>query len=93
MTEIIALGGESEFSPNKLANGSRSDHVPGGSLSEMMCEDLVAERIAIDTCGQIIRYVGTDDSTTRRMLAGAGRKNEVHGSGKQDNLQSQGQYG
>ena len=64
---IVQLGGEPDFSPNKLASRSHSEYVPGESLSEMMREDLVAERIAIDAYGQIIRYIGVDDPTTRRM--------------------------
>lgn len=65
---IVQLGGEPDFSPEQLAGRSHSEYVAGNSLREMMQEDLIAERIAIDTYGQIIRYIGDDDPTTRRML-------------------------
>lgn len=65
---IVQLGGEPDFSPAQLAERSHAEYVAGQSLQEMMREDLVAERIAIDTYGQIIRLVGDDDPTTRRML-------------------------
>ncbi|MFT4583759.1 MAG: bacterioferritin [Gammaproteobacteria bacterium] len=64
---IVPLRGEPGFSPEKLAARSHSEYIAGNSLHEMMQEDLIAERIAIDTDGQIIRYVG-DGLTTRRML-------------------------
>jgi bacterioferritin len=65
---IVQLGGEPDFSPSTLSMRSHSEYVAGDSLQEMMREDLIAERIAIDTYGQIIRYVGDDDPTTRRLL-------------------------
>jgi bacterioferritin len=68
---IVQLGGEPDFSPDKLASRSHSEYVTGETLNEMMREDLIAERIAIDTYGQIIRFVGDDlagmlDGTDRR---------------------------
>lgn len=75
---IVQLGGEPDFSPNKLASRSHSEYVAGETLYEMMREDLIAERIAIDTYGQIIRYVGDDDPTTRRMLEDILANEEEH---------------
>lgn len=75
---IVQLGGEPDFSPSELANRSHSEYVAGSSLQEMMREDLVAERIAIDTYQQIIRYVGNDDPTTRRMLEDILANEEEH---------------
>jgi bacterioferritin len=75
---IVQLGGEPDFSPSELANRSHSEYVAGSSLQEMMREDLVAERIAIDTYQQIIRYVGDDDPTTRRMLEDILANEEEH---------------
>lgn len=75
---IVQLGGEPDFSPNELASRSHSEYVAGESLHEMMREDLIAERIAIDTYGQIIRYVGDDDPTTRRMLEDILASEEEH---------------
>ena len=65
---IVQLGGEPDFSPADLSSRSHSEYVAGDTLREMMREDLVAERIAIDTYGQIIRYIGDKDPTTRRLL-------------------------
>lgn len=77
-SRIIQLGGEPDFSPAQLTARSHSEYVPGTSLHEMMCEDLVAERIAIETYGQMIRYIGDDDPTTRRMLEGILANEEEH---------------
>lgn len=65
---IVQLGGEPDFSPRHLSTRSHAEYKPGETLEDMMREDLIAERIAIDTYSQIIRFVGDDDPTTRRML-------------------------
>jgi bacterioferritin len=52
--------------------------VAGGSLKEMIEEDLVAERIAIDSYREIIAYLGADDSTTRRLMEEILAKEEEH---------------
>jgi bacterioferritin len=65
---ITQLGGEPNFSPVGLVDRSHSEYVEGTGLSEMIQEDLVAERIAIDSYSEMIRYVGEDDVTTRIML-------------------------
>lgn len=75
---IVQLGGEPDFSPNELASRSHAEYVAGESLTEMIREDLIAERIAIDTYGQIIRYIGDDDPTTRRMLEDILASEEEH---------------
>ena len=77
-SRIVQLGGEPDFSPAELAARSHSEYAAGTTLREMMREDLVAERIAIDTYGQIIRYIGDDDPTTRRMLEGILANEEEH---------------
>ena len=64
---ITQLGGEPDFNPEGLASRSHSEYVEGGSLKEMIREDLVAERVAIESHGEIIRYLGDNDPTTRRM--------------------------
>jgi bacterioferritin len=82
---IVQLGGEPDFSPDQLADRSHSEYIAGNSLHEMMREDLVAERIAIDTYGQFIRYLGDDDPTTRRMLEEIlANEEERGGPGKSD---------
>ena len=65
---IVQLGGEPNFSPEGLASRSHAEYVEGESLGEMIKEDLVAERVAIDPYGEMIRYLGDRDPTTRRML-------------------------
>lgn len=65
---IVQLGGEPDFSPDELALRSHAEYVEGENLEEMIQEDLVAERIAIDSYREIIRYLGDHDPTTRRML-------------------------
>lgn len=69
-TRITQLGGEPNFSSEGLQSRSHSEYVEGGSLLDMLCEDLVAERIAINSYGEMIRYLGEKDITTRRMLEG-----------------------
>ena len=65
---IVQLGGEPNFSPAGLLSRSHSEYVEGTSLIDMIKEDLVAERIAIDSYREIIGYLGNDDPTTRRMM-------------------------
>jgi len=65
---ITQLGGEPDFNPEGLATRSHSEYVEGSTLEEMIREDLVAERVAIESYGEIIRYLGDNDPTTRRML-------------------------
>jgi bacterioferritin len=65
---IVQLGGSPNFSPEGLLTRSHSEYVEGQSLVEMIREDLIAERIAIDSYTEMIRYVGDNDITTRRML-------------------------
>ncbi len=65
---IVQLGGEPNLSPEGLLSRSHSEYVEGTTLIDMIKEDLVAERIAIDTYRETITYFGNDDPTTRRML-------------------------
>ena len=65
---IVELDGEPDFSPEGLSSRSHSEYVEGESLLDMIKEDLVAERIAIDSYGEMIRYIGADDPTSRRVL-------------------------
>jgi bacterioferritin len=75
---ITQLGGEPNFSPAGLMDRSHSEYQEGNGLSEMIQEDLVAERVAIDSYTEMIRYVGEDDLTTRRMLEGILASEEEH---------------
>jgi bacterioferritin len=65
---IVQLGGAPDFAPQGLATRSHSEYVPGETLTEMITEDLVAERIAVDTYAGMIRYIGDKDPTTRSLL-------------------------
>lgn len=75
---IAQLGGAPNFSPDGLATRSHSEYVEGNSLVDMVKEDLVAERIAIDSYGEMVRFVGEKDPTTRRMLEGILAMEEEH---------------
>jgi bacterioferritin len=65
---IVQLGGEPDLAPDGLSSRAHSEYVEGEGLVGMIREDLVAERIAIDSYAEIIRWLGEDDPTTRRML-------------------------
>jgi len=65
---IVQLGGEPDMAPDTIARRSHAEYVEGDDLLSMIQEDLVAERIAIDSYTAMIRYLGTDDPTTRRLL-------------------------
>ena len=65
---ITQLDGKPNLSPEGLLSRSHSDYVEGDDLVDMIKEDLVAERIAIDSYREIIDYIGSNDYTTRRML-------------------------
>jgi bacterioferritin len=65
---IVQLGGEPNFNPEGLLTRSHAEYVEGETLNDMIKEDLVAERIAIDSYRDIIQFLGNDDPTTRRMM-------------------------
>jgi bacterioferritin len=65
---IVQLGGSPNFSPDGLLSRSHSEYVEGQTLTDMIKEDLIAERVAIDSYTEMIRYIGDDDITTGRML-------------------------
>ena len=67
-SRIVQLGGEPDFSPQGLAGRSHAEYVAGATLTDMIREDLVAERIAIDSYRGFIQYLGDKDPTTRRLL-------------------------
>ena len=75
---IVQLGGAPNFSPDGMLTRSHAEYVEGDSLIDMIREDLVAERIAIDSYREMIDYVSTDDPTTRRMLEGILAMEEEH---------------
>ena len=65
---IVQLGGAPNFNPEGLLTRSHAEYVEGDSLTEMIKEDLVAERIAIDSYREMITYLGNDDPTSRRLM-------------------------
>jgi len=75
---IVQLGGQPNFSPEGMLLRSHSEYVEGTTLIEMIREDLVAERVAIDSYTEMIRYIGDDDITTKRMLEGILQVEEEH---------------
>ena len=75
---IVQLGGEPNFSPEGLASRSHSEYVEGETLEEMIREDLVAERVAIDSYGEMIRWLGDRDPTTRRLMESILAMEEEH---------------
>ena len=75
---IVQLGGAPDFSPDGLASRSHAEYVEGDSLEEMIKEDLVAERIAIDSYREMIAYFGDADPTSRRLMEEILAKEEEH---------------
>lgn len=77
-SRIVQLGGAPNFSPEGLLTRSHAEYVEGETLQDMIKEDLVAERIAIDSYREMITYLGNDDPTSRRMLEGILAVEEEH---------------
>ena|SRR5579862_3051369 len=75
---ITQLDGEPNFNPEGLLTRSHSEYVEGESLVEMIKEDLVAERIAVESYSEIIRYLSDNDPTSRRMMEEILAKEEEH---------------
>ena len=65
---IVQLGGAPDFSPDHLSHRSHSEYIEGSTLLDMIKEDLIAERIAIDSYREFIQYLGDKDPTTSRLL-------------------------
>ena len=65
---IVQLGGAPNLNPEGLLTRSHAEYVEGETLTDMTKEDLVAERIAIDSYREIIQYLGNDDPTSRRLM-------------------------
>lgn len=65
---IVQLGGRPNFSPEGILSRSHSEYIEGETLLDMIREDLIAERIAIDSYNEMIQYLGDDDPVTKKML-------------------------
>ncbi|HAB06004.1 MAG TPA: bacterioferritin, partial [Alcanivorax sp.] len=75
---IVQLGGAPNFSPEGLQSRSHAEYVEGETLKEMVKEDLIAERIAIDSYREIATYLGDKDPTTRRIMEEILAQEEEH---------------
>jgi bacterioferritin len=75
---ITQLDGAPDFNPAGLLARSHSEYVAGETLTDMLREDLVAERIAIDSYAEIVRYLGDNDPTSRRVMEEILAKEEEH---------------
>jgi bacterioferritin len=83
---INQLGGEPNLNPEGLLTRSASQYAQGGSLVDMIKENLIAERIAVDHYRELIRYFGSDDPSTKFMLEGILRVEEEHADDMHDLL-------
>lgn len=83
---ITQLGGEPDFNPKGLADRSHSEYVEGKTLVDMIKEDLVAERIAIQTYQEIIRWLGDGDPTTKILIEQINKVEEEHANDMSDLL-------
>lgn len=83
---INQLGGTPNFNPEGLATRSASQYSQGGNLVELIRENLIAERIAVDHYRELIRYFGDDDPATRVMIEGILRVEEEHADDMHDLL-------
>ncbi len=75
---ITQLGGAPDFNPAGLLTRSHSEYKEGETLVDMIKEDLVAERVAIESYSEIIRYFGHNDPTSRRLMEEILAKEEEH---------------
>jgi bacterioferritin len=90
---IIELCGEPNFSPDGLAARSHAEYVEGDTLKSMITEDLVAERIAIESYRELIAYLGDRDPSTRRMLEEILASEEEHAEDLSSLLKGMKDYG
>lgn len=75
---ITQLDGKPNFNPDGLLSRAHADYAEGADLVDMIREDLIAERIAIDTYRAIVEYIGSDDPTTRRIMEEVLAQEEEH---------------
>ena len=75
---IVQLGGEPDFNPDTLTVRAHAEYKEGGNLRDMVRENLIAERIAIDSYREMINYIGDRDTTTKRILESILAQEEEH---------------
>ncbi len=83
---ITQLGGKPQLDPAEISRRSHVQYQTGSTLIEMLREDLIAERIAIETYSQLIRWLGDKDPTTRRLMERILRTEEEHATDLTDFL-------
>jgi bacterioferritin len=83
---IVQLGGEPDLDPDTLTARSHAEYKAGSDLRDMVKEDLIAERIAIDSYREMILYVGDRDTTTKRILEDVLAEEEEHANDMADLL-------
>ena len=84
---IVQLGGAPDFAPSGLVDRSHAEYIEGSSLQDRIHENLVAERIAVNSYRDLIAYLGTDDPTTSEMLKTILAVEEKHANELADLLQ------
>jgi bacterioferritin len=84
---ITQLGGEPNLNPEGMLSRSHSEYVEGKNLVDMIRENLVAERIAIESYSEMIRFFGDGDPTSRRLMEEILAKEEEHANDLRDLLQ------
>ena len=90
---ITQLDGKPDFNPDGLLSRAHADYADGADLVDMIREDLIAERIAIDTYRAIVEYIGSDDPTTRRIMEEVLAQEEEHAEDMATLLAQLGQKG
>src|SRR6202140_1044513 len=83
---INQLGGKPDFNPTGLATRAASEYGTAQNLEEMIRENLIAERIAVDHYRELVRYFGNDDTGTRAMMEGILQVEEEHANDMHDLL-------
>ncbi len=75
---IVQLGGEPDLDPDTLTARAHAEYKEGGNLRDMVRENLIAERIAIDSYREMINFIGDKDTTTKRILEQILAQEEEH---------------
>ena len=84
---IVQLGGEPDLNPDTLTARAHAEYKEGGNLRDMVRENLIAERIAIDSYREMINFVGDKDTTTKRILEQILAQEEDHADDFADMLE------
>ena len=84
---IVQLGAEPDLNPATLADRSLAEYVPGNSVEDMIRENLIAERIAVEAYREFVQFLGDRDPTTRRMVEGILAQEEEHADDLRDLLE------